>query len=216
MTSRQLVYMALTVAILAVLIVIPFYLPHDMVGFYVSEGGPIQVFSAAGYLVVTTTLVREMDGASLRRHWYLPVIPLAMCLREMDFQTHFTTYSITKTSFYVSPDVPLWEKAFGIFVFAVLGTAGYLLAVRCGKAFLHGLRSLDVTSVAVAAAMVSAVASKVLDGAASNLDFLGISVQSTMLSLVVEEVLELGIPIFMAIAVFSYFRREHDRSPDPR
>ncbi len=205
--------MAVAAAALALLIVIPFFLNSELQIFYLSEGGPVQVFSAAAYLVVTTMLIREMDGAALREYWFLPVIPLAMCLREMDFHAHFTTYSITKTLLYVSPEVALAEKIFGVFVFAVLGVAGYLLVARCGKAFLHGLRSLDIACLAVAAAIISAVASKALDGAASNLGFLGIDVQSTLLSVVFEEVLELGIPVFLAIAVFAYFDR---RQPAPR
>lgn len=211
-TSRYLTYMAVTVAALALLIVVPFFLNPELQIFYLSEGGPVQVFSAAAYLVVTTTLVREMDSAALRMHWYLPVIPIAMCLREMDFHVHFTTYSITKTLLYVSPEVPLWEKMLGVFVFAILAVAGYLLVTRCGKAFLNGLRRLDVSCLAVAAAIASAVASKVLDGAASNLEFLGIDVQSTFLSVVLEEVLELGIPVFLAIAVFAYFDRRQPAS----
>lgn len=205
--------MAVTVAVLVVLIALPFFLDPELQIFYLSEGGPVQVFSAAAYLVVTTTLVREMDGAALREYWFLPVIPLAMCLREMDFHAHFTTYSITKTLLYVSPEVPLAEKIVGVFVFVVLGVAGYLLVARCGKAFVNGLRRLDVPSLAVAATITSAVASKALDGAASNLGFLGIDVQSTLLSVVFEEVLELGIPVFLAIAVFAYFDR---RRPAPR
>lgn len=215
--SRYLSYMAVTAAALVLLMIVPFHLTPETQIFYLSEGGPIQVFSAAAYLVVMTTLIREMDGAALRKHWYLPVIPLAMCLREMDFHAHFTTYSITKTLLYVSPEVPLMEKIFGVLVFVFLGLAGYLLVVRCGRAFLNGLRSLDVTCLAVTAAIVSAIGSKALDGAASNLGFLGIDVQSTFLSVVAEEVLELGIPVFLAIAVFSYSgRHQRDRSRSSR
>ncbi|MHB2267105.1 hypothetical protein [Aliihoeflea sp. PC F10.4] len=205
--------MAITAVLLVLLIIFPFYLTPDLQEFYVSEGGPIQVFSAAGYLVTMTTLIRELDGPTLRRHWYLPVIPLAMCLREMDFHAHFTTYSITKTLLYVSPEVPLVEKIFGVLVFVFLGITGYLLVVRSGRAFLNGLRSFDVTSLAVAAAIASAVLSKALDGAASNLGFLGINVQATLLSVFTEEVLELGIPVFMAIATFSYFDRQRRERP---
>lgn len=207
-SSRYFGYMAVTVIALIVLVIIPLFLSPENQVFYVSEGGPVQVFSAAGYLVVTTSLVRDLDWSSLRRHWYLPLIPLSMCLREMDFHAHFTTYNITKTTLYVSPDVPVWEKVFGVAVFAVLGFAGYLLVVRFGRAFLNGVRRLDVTAVAIAASAFSAVASKALDGASSNLAFLGIIVPTPQLSEIIEEVLELGIPVFMAIAVFSYFDRQ--------
>jgi hypothetical protein len=207
-SGRYFAYIAVSVAALIGLVIVPFFLSPENQLFYVSEGGPVQVLSAAGYLVVTTSLVRNLEWTSLCRHWYLPLIPLSLCLREMDFHAHFTTYNITKTTLYVSPDVPFWEKAFGVAVFAVLGLAGYLLVARFGRAFLNGLRRLDVTAIAVVASAFSAVASKVLDGAASNLHFLGIIIPTWQLSEIIEEVLELGIPIFMAVAVFSYFDRQ--------
>lgn len=49
------------------------------------------------------------------------------------------------------------------------------------------------------------VVSKALDGAASNLDFLGLDIELTYLSVAVEEVLELGVPMFLAIATFAAF-----------
>lgn len=197
---------------LALLSVIPFCLDPEMQAFYLSEGGPIQVLSAAGYLVVATTLVRDMSAADLSKSWYLVLLPVAMCLREMDFHAHFTTYSITNTLLYVSPEVPFVEKLFGVAVFVVLGIAGYLLLVNHIKAFVSSVRRRDLTSLAIAAAIISAVASKTLDGAASNLSFLGIDISSTFLSVVIEEVLELGIPIFLAIAAFSYFGRQKLRA----
>ncbi|MEO3998203.1 hypothetical protein [Mesorhizobium sp. CAU 1732] len=210
--SGRFAYLAGAAAALILLSVLPFCLAPEMQVFYLSEGGPIQVLSAAGYLVVATTLIREMSAADLSKSWYLVLIPIAMCLREMDFHAHFTTYNITNTLLYVSPEVPFVEKIFGVSVFAVLGIAGYFLAVNHTSSFVRNLRRRDFTSMAIAAAMISAVASKTLDGAASNLSFLGIDISSTFFSMVIEEVLELGIPIFLATAAFSYVGRQKPRA----
>src|SRR5690554_4372294 len=106
--------MALTLVVLIVLTLLPIFFGPEIREFYVSEGGPIQVFSAAGYLVVVATLVRELPAGDLKRLWYFVVIPMAMCLRELDFHAHFTTFGVTKTSLYASPDVALGEKLFGL------------------------------------------------------------------------------------------------------
>lgn len=199
-------HILLTLLAMPVLIAVPFlFETEEMREFYVSEGGPVQILSAAGYLIVMVTLVREMSWRALSERWYLVAIPLAMCLREMDFHAHLTTYSITKTSLYTSAEVPLAEKLFGVSIFAVLGAAFFLLAKNHLRAFREGLRSGDPTALGIAAAIACMVVSKALDGAASNLDFLGLDIELTYLSVAVEEVLELGVPMFLAIAAFATF-----------
>lgn len=195
-----------TVLALVVLMIIPFlFQSQEMRAFYISEGGPVQILSAASYVVVIVTLLREMTWKQVTDNWPLLVVPLAMCLREMDFHAHFTTYSITKTTLYVSPDVPLLEKLFGAAVFLLLGVTGVVLLQKYWRSFLHGLRRLQPVALAIVMAAACAVVSKVLDGASSNLAVLGIRVDPTFFSVVAEEVLELGIPVFLSIAAFAAF-----------
>ncbi|PAP95218.1 hypothetical protein [Mesorhizobium wenxiniae] len=198
--------MGLALLVLVFLIALPLaFFPEDIRKFYLSEGGPIEVFSAAGYLIVVATLVREMSYRDLLKRWYLVAILIAMCLRELDFHAHFTTHNITKTTLYISPDVPLLEKLIGATVVIALGIAFYLLLKNGFRRFVHGLRHGEATAVAIAAAVGCAVLSKVIDGAPSNLTFLGIHLTRIYTSTVFEEILELGIPIFLAIAAFSAF-----------
>ncbi|TIY11918.1 MAG: hypothetical protein E5V16_02445 [Mesorhizobium sp.] len=194
--------MGLALLVLVFLIALPLaFFPEDIRKFYLSEGGPIEVFSAAGYLIVVATLVREMSYRDLLKRWYLVAILIAMCLRELDFHAHFTTHNITKTTLYISPDVPLLEKLIGATVVIALGIAFYLLLKNGFRSFVHGLRHGE----AIAAAVGCAVLSKVIDGAPSNLTFLSIHLTRIYTSTVFEEILELGIPIFLAIAAFSAF-----------
>ncbi|WP_312797098.1 hypothetical protein [Tianweitania sp.] len=199
-------HILIAIITLALLLVIPFlFRSQEMREFYISEGGPVQIFSAAGYVVVIVLLMREMTWAELSDNWPLVVVPLAMCLREMDFHAHFTTYSITKTTLYVSPDVPIIEKLFGIVVFVLLGITAVVLVKKHLRLFLEGLRRASPVAIAVALGAFCAVFSKVLDGFSSNLQVIGVYVQPTYLSVVAEEVLELGIPVFFAIAAFAAF-----------
>jgi Na+-driven multidrug efflux pump len=198
--------MGLALLVLVFLIALPLaFLPEDLLKFYLSEGGPIEVFTAAGYLIVVATLVREMPYRELLKRWHLVAIPIAMCLRELDFHAHFTTHNITKTTLYISPDVPLWEKLIGATVVIALAVAFYRLLKGGLRSFVHGLRHGEATAVAIAAAIGCAVLSKAIDGAPSNLTFLGIHLARIDTSTVFEEILELGIPIFLAIAAFAAF-----------
>jgi len=208
------VQLLLIILALVVLCLVPFlFTTGAMREFYISEGGPIQIFSAAGYLIVVATLVRELSWEDLVKRWYFVVIPLAMCFREMDFHAHFTTYNITKTTLYVSKDVPLYEKVFGASVFFVLGFACYsLIRNHVGAVRRSGFYS-NQAAVAVLAAMICVVLSKMLDGAASNLAVFGISIDGSYLSVVFEEVLELGIPLFLMVAAFSAFPRPVGGAP---
>jgi hypothetical protein len=200
------IQMGLALLVLVFLIALPLaFLPEDIRKFYLSEGGPIEVFSAAGYLIVVATLVREMSYRELLKRWYLVAIAIAMCLRELDFHAHFTTHNITKTTLYISPDVPLLEKLIGATVVIALAIAFYFLLKDGLRSFVQGLRHGEATAVAIAAAIGCAVLSKVIDGAPSNLTFLGIHLARNDTSAVFEEILELGIPIYLAIAAFAAF-----------
>ena len=64
--------------------------------------------------------------------------------------------------------------------------------------------------------MASTVLSKIIDGMPSNLAFLGIRVAATYTSTVFEEILELGIPIFLSIAAFSAFPTQDGGLDAPR
>jgi len=206
---RQMGLVLLTILLLAVLPLT--FFDDEMRNLYISEGGPIQVFSAAGYLVVMATLVRELPTKYLLKHWYFLAIPIAMCLRELDFHAHLTTYSITKTTFYISPDVALPEKLAAVSVFAILGLSAYRLVTENFRDFMRGLARYNASAVAIIAALGCAVLSKTLDGAASNLDVFGIHVTPNYASVVIEEVLELGIPMFMSIAAFAAFPAQDTR-----
>ena len=205
--NRYFAYMGLTIVCIVFLAILPIWIGEHFYAEYLSEGGALQVFSAAFYLIVATTIVRESRPDLLASRWHLVLIPILMCLRELDFHAKLTTMSITKTSFYVSPDVQLGEKLVGASVLLLVGLAAYRLIQVNGRGFFTGLRRFDVVAVAVAAAGASGVMSKTLDGGIRKLAGFGITLAPELHapSVIFEEVLELGIPVFMAIAAFAYF-----------
>src|SRR5690606_22866582 len=141
---------AVCLAAIAILSIVAFFLPKAGHDFFVSEGGPVQILSAAGYVMVVIALWRETGAAYMWRHFYFAVVPVAMCLRELDFHVHFTAMSITKTSFYASSTVPLAAKVLVLILFGILGWAIVLMLVRHLAGFLADLRLRQTYAIAIA------------------------------------------------------------------
>lgn len=213
--NRYFGYIALATGCIVLLGLLPLWIGERVHEEYVSEGGALQVFSAAFYLIVSSTIIRESRPGLIASRWHLIAIPILLCLRELDFHTKLTTMTITKTSFYVSPEVPLGEKLLAVAVFVFVGFAAYRTIKLHGREFFAGLRRFDVVAIAIGAAGACAVISKTLDGSVRKLADLGITLAPSLQapSIIFEEVLELGIPVFLAIAAFAYFS---SRSPQGR
>lgn len=201
--------MALCLGGLLAVAISVFLLPGADFDFYTGESGPVQVFSAAAYLTAVVALSRETSRGFMLRHFYFMLIPVAMCLRELDFHNRFSTMSTTKLSFYISPEVPFWEKVLAVAVFAALIWAGGIILHRHATGFLDGLRRRRAYAIAIVISALLAVGSKTIDGIARKLAPLGIDVSSKIeeVSIVAEEVMELGIPVFLVVAIFAFFPR---------
>jgi hypothetical protein len=203
----------LVVVILLTLALLPGHLSESARDAYASESGPIQVLSAAGYLVVALMLVRELGSAPLMRNPYLVILPLAMCARELDFHVMFTTMSMTKTSFYVSGDVPIAEKLLAVILIGVVGWC-VVAALRNAPALLSDLRAGRAHAIALLAALALIPASEMLDGVGGKLAAMGIALGEPALVAAesLEEVVELGIPVFLLVSVFAFFPRDEGRT----
>ncbi len=190
-------------------------LPEPLSAAFLEEGGPVETMSAAGFVVCVVALFREGSGPFLRRHYYLVAILVAMALRELDFHSDYTTMSITRARFYLSPAVPLGEKLGAVAAVGFLAWCGLLMLRRFGRDFVAGIRRLDSVALAVALAAGSAILAKSLDGLPRKLSGFGIDLaaDAQRMALALEEVVELGIPAFLLIAIFSYFLRARTIRP---
>ncbi|TKT76901.1 hypothetical protein [Aquamicrobium sp. LC103] len=196
-----------TAVFLLLLTLFSFMLPDLTAHWFLSEGGPVETLSAAGYIVCLVTLVREWEYPQLLDHYYFPSTILAGCARELDFHTLFTSRSISTLRFYTSGDVPMAEKVVVVAVLVFLAWCGIAMIRRHAGDFFTGLRKGNVTALAIAAAIISGGLSKSFDGLGRKLADFGIELGlgGIKAALAIEEVLELGIPMFLMIAIFAYF-----------
>src|SRR5690606_38658297 len=134
----------------------------------------------------------------IQRHFYFALIPAAMCLRELDMHNRLTTLSLTKSSFYTSPEVPLGEKMIGVAIMVLLAWCVVSMIRRHWRGFFEGLRTAQPYAFALFLAGAFGIIAKAVDGIASKLEPFGIAVTPRVeqVAIISEEVLELGIPMF--------------------
>ncbi|HNQ75673.1 MAG TPA: hypothetical protein PKM39_03455 [Pseudothauera hydrothermalis] len=170
------------------------------------EGGAIETLSAVLYLVCAAYM---LSWAQRARAWPYVVLMVLFAMREADFDKRFTEVGVLKSKFLFSPLVPLHQKLIGG---AVLALALYVLVTivrRDGLSFVRALHARSVEAWGRAVAILLVLASKALDGVGRKLADMGI-VLDPVIDLhagALEEVLELGIGIFILLACRLKFRR---------
>lgn len=175
-----------------------------------SEDGPVEIASAALYFVCCAYLLLKGGLAFFKRYPYFVVIPLLFGMRELDFDKRFTTIGVLKSKFYVSPLEPWHTKLIVI----MLGLAVIMLIVMMIKKHLKALwesvRSGGDMGIGVVLVLAMLVVSKSLDGLERKCTSIGLSVSPLIAkySSVVEEIIELGIPVIMLVLFSHYFSQQ--------
>lgn len=141
------------------------------------------------------------------RQWHLPVILVLMALRELDFDKRFTSLGVLKLRLYTEPG-PLWEKAVGLAVIALILFCGWRLLVITVPRWWAGVRAGRTDSQLAAAAALMLVLSKSLDGLDRKLAGFGIALPADLgqMSGRIEEMLELGVAIMLMQALVCFLR----------
>jgi hypothetical protein len=174
--------------------------------YLLSESGPVEMISAIGYLLCAASLL--WLAGNWRGRWAATGLMIMFGLRELDFHSRFTSMNLSKIKFYLSPDVALPEKLIGGAVLALFVYCVFRLFQLEGRAWLADLRRGRACAFGVLFAMFCVVASKSLDGFARKLADLNIQVssQASSYASTFEEVLELGIPFMIGLAIACYYR----------
>lgn len=213
--SRPGLYYLLILAVLAAMVLTVLAtrgLNAGAARFWLHEGGVIETLSPMGYVVCILIMIALGGTKFALRYLNLIVLLLFLCARELDFDKRFTTDGIFKTSFYVSPDVPLLEKVAAVAVILILGWAVVKFALEHFDSVAQALLRLHPAALSGALALACMVASKTFDGIARKLAPWGVEISQYLSFFLtdIEEVLELGIPLFFIIAAIAYFGTRRD------
>ena len=180
--------------------------------FLIREGGLVEQLSAAGYFICIIFLLyqgkKRLENVSF---WLMNLFLLFLGLRELDFHSRFTTMGITKTKFYVSPEVPFGEKLIGVVVSLLFLFTVLYLVKRHFRDFITGLVNKESWSIGIFLGTALMVVSKIADSQADLIELVCglMGIDWNPMSVTVEEMLELNIPIMFLLAIFSRFQKSH-------
>ena len=179
------------------------------------ESGLIEVASAVGYFVCTLYMIARGGRDFLASRGYFVVLTLLFGFRELDFDKAFTTMGILKSRFYLSSDHPFQEKVIGLLVIALIFWTVFQLLRHHFTEFMRGLKQRAPVALGVALIFFLLAFSKSIDGLARKLKPFGIetSAEVSRWAGSVEEVLELGIPIYMVLTFHAWLSRPRAESP---
>lgn len=179
------------------------------------ESGPIEVASAVGYFACALYMIARGGRDFLVSRGYFVVLTLLFGFRELDFDKAFTTMGILKSRFYLSSDVPIPEKVIGLLVIALIFWTVFQLLRNHFVEFLQGLKQRAPVALGVGLIFFLLAFSKSIDGLARKLKPFGIetSAEVSRWAGSVEEVLELGIPIYMVLTFHAWLSRRRTESP---
>lgn len=189
-----------SLAVLMALVAYYWTLGEGERSWFIGEGGPVETASAWGYFALVPMALWAV-AAPLK----LAVAGLLLLcgLREYDLDKALFTEGLFKARQYTGDAVALPEKAISfVLLMGVLALAYYLLR-RGVPRLLQGLRRASAWAIAVAMALGSLAVAKSVDGLGRKLEPFGITIppdlQISIVSL--EEILELGAPLFIAAAL---------------
>lgn len=207
------------VLLVLLLVAITFFhvVEHDFAAAMLHEGGVVEVFSAIGYGLCVLVMVLFGGGSYLRQHYPLTVLTAMAGLRELDFDKRFTETGLLQSRMFTSGDVALGERLAGLLVMASLIVLGVLIIRRYLMPFLRQLIRFDPVALGVALAFGFAAVSKTIDGLGRKLEPVGIMVseQINFSAAVVEEVLELGMPVALITATLVFLCRQPQLAYQP-
>ena len=185
---------------------------------WLSEGGPIELATAALHLCVTATLFavvvfdrRAEGGGTIPGVRLLAVCALCLMLRELDWHQRWTTRDVFKTRTYVDPAISVLEKAAaGLAVAAVVGLFA-AAAARCGPVLLRRLRERFTPAVLTTIGVLLLGVSKVLDTGTRlwRNHVTDLTLQDERSVGFVEEIGEAFAPLCLLAALFMALRSRH-------
>jgi hypothetical protein len=191
---------------IALLIFCLLLLPADLTKMFIKENGPVEMVTAAGFLTAAGWLFLKRWQGEESSYFSAGALVLLLGLRELDFHARFTTMGIFKTRYYISPEVPLAEKLVVSVIVIVISIVAIRYMRQKYSSFLEGFRQRSLPAMAIFLAGCSAVLSKSLDSFSGPIEWL-ISLFrndiSGMALQVMEESIELAIPAFILIAIYS-------------
>ena len=170
----------------------------------------IETLSALGYFLAALLMIVRGKWAYIKKYHYFFMLVLLFGFRELDFDKRFTTMGILKIKFYLSSSVPLSEKMIGLFVITVLFYILFSIVKNYYKDFFLNIKNLSPVYMGSLLIFLVLLVAKTMDGLSRKLADLGFVMEEQLVSYfeLIEEILELGIPLLIISTLLIYFSSE--------
>lgn len=184
-------------------------LPYDMVKSVLRENGFVERMQLFLYVFGAAICFLYV----LRKRWGIDgllggIILTVFALRESDIHTRFTSMSVMKTRFFISPDIPGSQKLIVFIIVLVIVLLMLLLVYRNFNKVKEGLRQGRGWALAAVIGVFCLPASVFIDGAERTLKKLHIIPAKTTIKfiMIAEEIVELAIPLmFVTVVIWFAF-----------
>jgi hypothetical protein len=206
-TGYRIAIIALLIAVVATTIYLPIFLSPTVLAPLIAENGIIERLTVVAYLVCIVVVLAGATRRPLRESLILSA-PLALfAMRELDFQSRFTTMGMLKTKFYVSPDVPLLEKLVVIVCLVAIIWGAVQLVKLYARRFFDAALAFHPGAICIGLAVLLFAVSTTVDGIGRKAMGFGIEVDQYTIAFfqTLEEVSELGAPLFLILAAVTRF-----------
>lgn len=202
-------YLSPLIAVAMTCVVVAVYagMEPDSIRSVIREDGPVESASALLYFVVAGWILVLSRIPSYSESRFLvasALVSVLFGLRELDFNTRFTTDSVTKINYFLDPMISLEEHLMAgtVMVLIIGGFIAYAVAYAPRlRAALHVRSPAGISLLTV---VVLLPLTKVIDRLPNKLkedEIMNVSESTRLFANLLEEVLELGIPALMLLAL---------------
>lgn len=208
--SRSMFPLIIAILTIAALLIVSFIFRIYEYPLWIKEGGIIETLSVVGYFLCVVLILLRGGWSYIKKYNYFFILIILFGLRELDFDKRFTTMGIFKSKFYVSSNVPMTEKFIGLLVIMVLLYIIVSIVKNHSKGFFNKIKQRSPVHLGALITFLTIVFAKSIDGIARKLGYLNIFMdeQAAERFEMVEEVLELGIPLLILATLLIYFSKK--------
>lgn len=210
-TLKSMVPLMISILIIAMILILSLIYDIQKYPFLIKEGGVIETLSAIGYFIAALLMLIKGKWSYVKKYHYFFIAVILFGLRELDFDKRFTTIGIFKIKDYLNNNMPVYEKLIGLLVILLILYCVVAIIINHSKSYFPQIKAFSTVHIGVFVTILLLLFTKSIDGFGRKVKSFNIVIDaqtSTYLG-VIEEVLELGIPLFIIITLLSYYSNEN-------
>lgn len=195
-------YLTITLSILILIIGFLPLLDYEQQSKLLVEHGFFESLTVYLYLLCLILIFITWPWEKILSKWYFSALIILFALRELDYDKAYFTHGVLKSRQYFSDLVSFPELITSIFILLFIIVVLISIALKERKSFIKGIKSFEQPQLAILTSIVLVAITKTIDGAERKF---GIDLSDSIerLTMIIEEVGEMGIPIMFAIAIIS-------------